>query len=105
MADLTNERLSKLARFLAAHTGTAIDVSTPRPMPDVGEVLVLKALLNFVRTQIGKGDAAVIEQTFRGVFERHAGVSEQVSEIWDRYGSDGAFFAFLNTLITQRRTE
>jgi len=102
MADLTDERLSKLAGFLAAHVGTTIDVSTPRPMPDIGEALVLGALMRFVRKQIGKGDAAVIERTFRGVFERHAGVSEQLSQIWDRYGSDGALFAYMKTLISER---
>lgn len=99
MPDLTDERLRRLADLLAHASDSIIDVTTPRPMPDIGEALVVGAVLRFVREHIGKGDAAAIEQIFQGVFERHAGVSAQLSQIWDRYGSDESFLAFVQTLV------
>jgi len=95
------DRLSLLASFLANLVSPAIDISTPRPEPKTSETLLVNAFLRRMSAFAGGKDPTGTEQELRKVFLRHVGMEQRLDEIWNRYGSNESFFAFLSTIAAE----
>jgi len=95
-------RLKKLATFVATLELSIVEESfIERPPPQAREVFIVQRLWNRIKDFIGKKDADEIEQEMELWFSEIAEIPGILDEIWDRYGSDEGFFAFLrSTFLT-----
>ncbi len=92
------DRINKLATFLASNEIFQIDISTKRPSPDAGNTLVMKSFLVAHKAKLARGDPDALAVDIQGNFTRVPGLADRINSIWNTYGSDETFFAWLKTM-------
>lgn len=94
------DRINALAALLAGNEIFQIDISTKRPPPDAGNTLVMKSFLAAHKAKLARGDPDALAVDIQGNFTRVPGLADRINSIWDTYGSDEAFFAWLKTILS-----
>ena len=94
-------KLEKLAAFVATLNLSIVEESVvERPAPQARETFIVQRLWNRIKGFIGNNDADKIEKDLALWFREISEIPQILDEIWDRYGSDESFFAFLRSMFS-----